>query len=61
MATKRKLHICKGWEIPYFGILRNIGFAEEQAAKNYRWTEDDYADARYREARESGELDYIFG
>ncbi len=34
---------------------------QERREKEYQWTEYDEADRRYNEARENGELDYIFG
>lgn len=58
--SKRKIHICDKAETPYYGILREVGFHDEQAQKS-DWTENDIADIKYREARENGELDYIFG
>ena len=36
-------------------------YEAEQERKEYQWSEEDEADLRYREARENGELDYIFG
>lgn len=34
---------------------------QEQKEKEYQQSEYDEADRRYHEARENGELDYIFG
>lgn len=34
---------------------------QERKEKEYQQSEYDEADRRYREARENGELDYIFG
>ena len=34
---------------------------QERKEKEYQWSEYDEEDQRYREARENGELDYIFG
>ena len=34
---------------------------QERKEKEYEMTQEDIDDIKYREARENGELDYIFG
>lgn len=35
--------------------------AEQERKEQYEMTQEDINDIKYREARENGELDYIFG
>lgn len=35
--------------------------AEQKRKERYEMTQEDIDDIKYREARENGELDYIFG
>lgn len=35
--------------------------AEQERKERYEMTQEDINDIKYREARENGELDYIFG
>lgn len=35
--------------------------AEQEQKERYEMTQEDIDDIKYREARENGELDYIFG
>ena len=35
--------------------------AEQERKEQYEMTQEDIDDIKYREARENGELDYIFG
>lgn len=35
--------------------------AEQERKERYEMTQEDIDDIKYREARESGKLDYIFG
>ena len=35
--------------------------AEQERKERYEMTQEDIDDIKYREARENGELDYIFG